>query len=346
MNNEFNSNNDNEKVIDINFNKFKKNAKKSISAIVLIVVLALFGLNSFYVLDSRENAVVLRFGQINHVETEAGLHFKIPVADTVRKVSTEKVYEMEYGFRTALSGTKNTNPEYVDAEDEAQVIVDGSNNNASLAILNLIIQYKIDDPSDYLFKVDDVEGTLRLALEDVIRNTYQSFSLDDARTNKEVIDSVISPELQQKLDNYEAGIKITTVKTQNVELLPAVEEAYRQKENATQYMKGKLEEAEKYNNTIIPQAQAEAQKLEEEAFGYKAEVLANAKAAVAQYEALYTEYLANPNIVKEKYYIDAMRQFITNNNIIVDITKDSDIYKFYNLENDNFIKQQISSRTN
>jgi hypothetical protein len=41
-----------------------------------------------------------------------------------------------------------------------------------------------------------------------------------------------------------------------------------------------------------------------------------------------------------------MRQFITNNNIVVDITKDSDIYKFYNLDNDNFIKQQISSRTN
>ena len=78
------------------------------------------------------------------------------------------------------------------------------------------------------------------------------------------------PRLQKKLDRYEAGVEITSVKTQNVELLPAVEEAYRQKENANQYMNGKLEEAEKYNNTVLPQAEAEAERLIEDASGYKA----------------------------------------------------------------------------
>ncbi len=324
----------------------KKGAKKSIVAIVIIVLLVFLGLNSFYMVDSRENAVVLRFGQVSKVETSAGLHFKMPIADTVRKVPTEKIFEMEYGYKTALAGTKNTNPEYITSNDEAKVIVDGANNNASLIMLSLIVQYKIDDPTDYLFKVDDVEGTLRLALEDVVRNSYQTFTLDDARTNKEKIDDVILPELQMKLDNYEAGLHITTVKTQNVELLPAVDEAYRQKENANQYMKGKLEEAEKYNNTIIPQAQAEAQKLEEEAFGYKAEVIANAKAAVAQYEALYKEYLTNPEIVKEKYYVEAMQNFVTQNNIVLDLTNESDIYKFFNLDNEDVIKQQVSKKDN
>ncbi|MCT4543111.1 MAG: FtsH protease activity modulator HflK [Vallitalea sp.] len=342
MNTNFNNNNKDD-VIDVNFGKMKKNAKKSITIAIVVLLVAFIVLNSFYMLDNRESAVVLRFGQVHKVlQKDAGLHFKVPIADAVIKVPTGKIYEMEYGFRTAQMGTKSTNPEYIDAQDEAKVIVDGANNNASLVLLNLIIQYKINNPRDYLFKVDDVEGTLRLALEDVVRNSYQTFTLDDARTNKEIIDKEIMPELQHKLDTYEAGIVITTVKTQNVELLPAVEEAYRQKENANQYMKGKLEEAEKYNNTIIPQAQAEAQKLEEEAFGYKAEVIANAKAGVAQYEALYEEYKVNPLIVKEKYYIEAMKEFITNNNMILDITNDSDIYKFYNLENDNFIKQKIS----
>lgn len=344
MSDNFNSNK--EDVINVNFNKLKKNAKKSVTLVVIVVILVFVGFNSVYMLDNRESAVVLRFGQVQQVVSKAGLHVKVPIADTIRKVPTGKVYKMEYGFKTTQSGTKNASPEYSAADTEARVIVDGSNNNASLIMLSLIIQYKIDDPRNYLFKVDDVEGTLRLALEDVVRNSYQTFTLDDARTNKEIIDDEILPELQQKLRNYEAGLKIMTVETQNVKLLDAVEEAYREKENANQYMKGKLEEAEKYNNTIIPRAQAEAQQLEEEAFGYKAEVIANAKAGVAQYEALYEEYKINPLIVKEKYYVESMKDFITNNNIVVDITNDSDIYKFYNLENDDFIKQQVSSKDN
>ncbi|QUI23953.1 FtsH protease activity modulator HflK [Vallitalea pronyensis] len=345
MNDQFN-NQKREDVIDVNFNKFKKGAKKYVVVIIIVLLVAFIGLNSFYMVDSRENAVVLRFGQVSKVVTSAGLNFKVPIADTVRKVPTEKVFEMEYGFKTALQGTSNTNPEYTTSNDEAKVIVDGANNNASLIMLSLIVQYKIDDPRDYLFNVDDVEGTLRLALEDAVRNSYQTFTLDDARTNKEMIDNAILPEIQKKLENYGAGILITTVKTQNVELLPAVDEAYRQKENANQYMKGKLEEAEKYNNTIIPQAQAEAQKIEQEAFGYRAEVIANAKAAVAQYDALYDEYLTNPEIVKEKYYIEAMQNFVTQNNIVLDLTNESDIYKFFNLENEDVIKQQVTEKDN
>ncbi len=345
MNDQFNNQN-REDVIDINFNKIKKAAKKSAVLVIIVLVVAFLGLNSFYMLDSREDAVILRFGQVYGVERDAGLHLKMPIADTIRKVPIEKVFELEYGFKTSQAGTKNTNPEYIIPEEEARVIVDGANNNASLIMLSLIVQYKINDPQAYLFNVDDVEGTLRLALEDVVRNSYQTFTLDNARTDKKMIDEVILPALQDKVDSYDAGLLITAVETQNVNLLPAVDEAYKQKENANQYKKGKIEEAEKYNNTILPQAQAEAQKLEEEALGYKAEVVAYAKAAVAQYEALYQEYQNNPEIIKEKYYVETMQNFVTDNNIILDLTNDSEIYKFFNLENDDVIKQQVSTQDN
>lgn len=342
MSDNFNSNKDD--VINVKFNKIKKSTKLVTTLVIIIALALVLIVNCVYMVDNRESAVVLRFGEFEQVVDNAGIHFKVPIADTVRKVPTEKVFKMEYGFTTAQEGTKTTNPEYAVQSDEGRVIVDGANNNASLVMLNLVIQYKIDDPRNYLFKVDDVEGTLRLALEDVVRNSYQKFTLDDARTNKGAIDDVIMPELQKKLRDYEAGILVQAVETQNVELLPAVEEAYRQKENANQYKKSKLEEAEKYNNTIIPQAEAEAQQIEQDAFGYKAEVMANAKASVAEFEALYEEYKLNPSIVKEKYYIESMREFITNNNIILDITNDSNIYKFYNMENDQAVKQQISSK--
>lgn len=344
MNNQFFNNKNGDDVIDIKFNsEFIKKFKKNISRIIIIFLIVIIALNSYYVLDSKQAGVIVRLGEVSHVEYQAGIHIKYPFIDQVRKVNYQEVYKMEYGYQTEITGTEKSNPEYVDVTDESQVIVDAANNNASIILLSLAIQYKIKEPDNYLFKVDDVEGTLRLALEDVIRNTLQAFSLDEARTNKEYIDEEILPQLQNKLDTYEIGIQITSVQTQNVELLPAVEEAYNQKENANQYMNAKLEEAQKYNNTIIPQAEAEAEKLVEEATGYKAEVIANAKAAVAQFEALYAEYQVNPEIVKEKYYIEAMNQFIRNNNMVLDLTNDSDIYKFYNLENKDAVKQNIAN---
>jgi membrane protease subunit HflK len=140
------------------------------------------------------------------------------------------------------------------------------------------------------------------------------------------------PELQRKMNSYESGVKIIEVKTQNAELLPAVDEAYKQVEKANQYKNGKLEEAQKYRNTVIPQAEAEAIKLIEGAKGYKAEVVSRGKAGVAEFEALYTEYQKNPEIVKEKYYVESMKEFITNNNIIVDTTKSGQIHKFFNMD--------------
>ncbi len=80
---------------------------------------------------------------------------------------------------------------------------------------------------------------------------------------------------------------------------------------------GKREDAEKYNNTVIPQAQAEATKLVEDAYAYRAEVVANANAGVAEFNALYREYINNPDILKERYYIDSMTAFLSNNKIVV-----------------------------
>jgi len=344
LNNDFFNQGDKDRVINADFGKYKNSAKKIVAAVVVIILVLTVSVNTFYLLDSKEAAVVLHLGKVSHVESSAGIHFKIPFINQIRTVNIQNVYEMEYGYRTKVTGTTSSTPQYEEAEGEAQVIVDAANNNGSIAIISLNISYKVKDPVEYLFKVDDVEGTLRLALEDVVRNTLQAFTLDDARTKKDYIDKEVMPRLQKKLDRYEAGVEITSVKTQNVELLPAVEEAYRQKENANQYMNGKLEEAEKYNNTVLPQAEAEAERLIEDASGYKAEIIANAKASTAQFEALYKEYKNNPQIVKEKYYVEAMREFITNNNIVIDLTDEGEIHKFFNLDNNSFVKEQISTQ--
>jgi membrane protease subunit HflK len=330
------------KTVDIETEKYIKYAKRIIPIVLILIFAIVLLLNSVYVIENKENGVVLRFGTVSEEVTQAGLHFKIPFIDTVEKVDVKTVYTMEYGYSVVQEATTYSEAVYATNLEEATVIVDGANNNASIALIEVIIQYKKSRPVDYLFKVDDPEGTLRLALEDVIRTSVQSFTLDEAKTEKERIDETILPALQKRMDDYESGIEITSVKTQNVSFLDNVEAAYQEKENANQYKNSKQEDAERYYNTIIPQANAEAIQLVEEANSYKAQVIANANAGVAEFNALYTEYLNNPAILKEKYYIESMGEFLVNNNVVIDATNDGDIYKFYNFDENDVVKQEIT----
>lgn len=328
-------NKDDDNVIDIDVEKLKKRTGFLVPLVLLLIVAMIFITGSFYTLDAKEDGVILRLGKLHHIEEQAGLHFKLPLIDQVRKVNVETIYNMEYGYRTVQAGNEYSEPVYSEVAEESNVIVDGANNNASIAIIQLIIQYKVDEPFDYLFKVDDVEGTLRLALEDVVRSKVQAFTLDQAKTQKEAIDQEILPALQKKLESYNTGLKITKVSTQNVEFLPSVEEAYQQKENANQYKNGKIEDGEKYENTVVPQAQAEARAIVENANAYAATVKANAKADVAQFLALYEEYTNSPEILRERYYLDAMKEFFKNNEIVIDFSESDSLLKLFNMQESN-----------
>lgn len=333
MNQQFyKKNDDDDNVIDVDIEKIKNNAFKFVPIVLIVLLIVLFVSNGIYQLDAKEKGVVLRLGKLHHIEEEAGLKFKVPLIDQVKKVNVKTVYKMEYGFRTVREGTVSSEPVYEEMPTESNVIVDGANNNASIAIIDLIIQYNVEDPFNYSFKVDDVEGTLRLALEDVIRSKVQAFTLEEAKTQKESIDAEILPALQKKIEGYETGLKITKVSTQNVEFLPSVEEAFQQRENANQYKNGKVEDGEKYENTVVPQAKAEATAIVENANGYAYTVKADAKAEVAQFLALYEEYSKNEAILKEKYYLDAMRKFFSNNEIIIDFTDSDSLLKLYNMQ--------------
>jgi len=329
-----------DRVIDVDIEKLKNQGRKVIPIIVLVVVAILLVVSSIYTIDTKENGVVVRFGKVQSVVEKAGLHLKVPFIDQVRKVNVERVYNMEYGFRTIQEGTATSDPIYEDRDEESNVIVDGANNNASIAIMELIIQYNIANPVDYLFRVDDVEGTLRLALEDVVRSSVQAFTLAEAKTQKAAMDTVILPALQKKIKKYNTGIRISKVSTQNVQFLPSVEEAYQQKENANQYKNGKVEDGQKYQNTIVPQAKAEARAIVENANAYAATVKAAAKADVAQFIALYEEYKNNPEILRERYYLETMNEFLTNNKIVIDLSDDGNIHKFYNFD-ENALKEAV-----
>ncbi|KUO73024.1 MAG: hypothetical protein APF77_20330 [Clostridia bacterium BRH_c25] len=320
-------------------------AGKAVKRIAIAVVLGVIGFNvltgTVYKLDIGWNGVITRFGKVVKIETKDGLHAKLPLIDSLQKVNVQQIRKLEYGYRTIREGSERGDPEYRDILDEAMVIVDAKGNNSSVVLTNIVVRYKIIDPYKYLYKVDDIEVTMMLALEDCVRNSTQIFTLNEALTNKSIIDEEIFPEFQKVLNQYDAGIQVVEVKTQNTELLPEVDQAYQQVEEANQFKNSKIQEAMKMKNMLVPQAEAEAKKLTEDAKGDAAITIANAKASVAQYNSLYEEYTKSPDIVREKYYVEAMKEFIRNNKVVVDLSENGGVYKFYNMDQ-NAVKQQLA----
>lgn len=318
---------------------------KIIKKIAMIAILGWIGLNillgTVYKMDIGWNGVITRFGKVVKIETKDGLHAKLPFIDNLQKVNVQQIRKLEYGYRTIREGGDGRDPEYQDVPEEAMVIVDAKGNNSSVVLTNIVVRYRIIDPYKYLYKVEDLEGTMMLALEDSVRNATQIFTLNEALTNKSIIDEEIYPEFQKVLNQYDAGIQVVEVKTQNTELLPEVDQAYQQVEEANQFKNSKIQEAMKMKNMLVPQAEAEAKKLTEGALGDAAITVANAKASVAQYNSLYEEYIKNPDVVREKYYVEAMKEFIKNNKVVVDLTDKGEVYKFYNMDQ-SAVKQQIA----
>lgn len=318
-------------------NDFKKKTLNVLGLIFLIIIL----FNSFYILNEGNESVIFRFDKAVRVEKTSGIKFKIPIIEKVKTVNVQEQNVIEYGFRTKKAGNEFSSASYERNKEEEEVIVEAVGDNSSLILIDVVAKYKVENPINFLTKVDDLEGTIRIAFEETVREIIPSYTVDEVlKIKKEEIGRKIRNNLQEKLEKYEAGVYLVSTKIQNAYLLEKVNAAREEIEKANQYKKSKEEESQKYENSVIPRANAEANKILEEAKGYKAETIADARAETAEYNAIYDEYIKNPSVTKEKYYIQTMKKFIENNNIIIDGTENGSIHKFFNID-ENAIKKEI-----
>ncbi len=292
------------------------------SKVILYLILGVILVsNCWYIVKTGENALVVRFGENVKIETTTGIKFKIPFVDHIVRYNTEELHQLEYGFISHQEGKggneKSIKLGYTDNQAESLLLTKGS------YIVNgeLILQYKIGNIYDYHYKVDDQIATLRLALESVIRRNVQNKSLDDALLNKEVISAEILPEIRKKVNEYSLGIEVVNVEIQNISVPSEVKAAYDDVNNAKNEKSGRLEESNKYRNSIIPEARAEAYKMVEGSKGYKSEKLGQARGDVASFLQVYEQYKVAPTGTKKRLYLETMEKVLKNakNKYIVDI---------------------------
>ncbi|PKM57285.1 MAG: FtsH protease activity modulator HflK [Firmicutes bacterium HGW-Firmicutes-3] len=302
---------------------------KIILAIMAVVIIAMVLVSSVYMLDNAEAAVVQRLGKLHRVETKAGLNFKVPLIDTIQIVNTNEIYSLQYGYRSEAAPTTTEAATYRNVENESIVLTSGS----YLIDLGAVIQFRITDPAAYIYEVDDVEGTVRLAFESVLRSNIQNQLLDEALINKDSIAQEIMPDLARKINSYNVGITITEVRLTDVLLPKDVQFAYDDVNIASNEKDALRSQATRYSNEMLPKARADAYQMIQGAEAYKAEKVAQARGDVENFNQVYERYAVAKDITRTRLYIETMEKVLSSvdQKFVIDLDNDN-VLKFLPLD--------------
>lgn len=275
-----------------------------LGALGLLVIILLF--SSFFSVGPDEQGVVQRFGKYVRTE-ESGLHVKIPFGiETVQKVKVRFVFKEEFGFRTLKSGVRSV---YSDRDfQEESLMLTGDLN---LAEMEWIVQYRIDDPKAYLFNVREVNQTIRDISESVVREVVGDRSVTGVLTTgrMEVADEV-QQKLQNVLDSYDIGIKIGTLKLQDVNPPDVVKPAFNEVNESKQEKERMINQAWEAYNQQIPRAKGEAKQLIEAAEGYKLKRVNRAQGDADNFRKVWNAYRQSKDVTRRRLYLETMQEVL------------------------------------
>lgn len=239
--------------------------------------------NSFYTVNESSRGIVTRFGAYNST-TMPGLNFKIPFLDKVQVVNVQQVSDLR------LDGTMLTRDENV-------------------VIATLTVQYRIVDPVSFLYKVDEPLKTLREATESSLRYVVGHMDMNDIlTTGRSVVREDTRREIVKLITNYQTGIEVVDVNFQSARPPESVKEAFDDAIKAQEDEQRYIREAEAYMRSREPIARGQAQQIIAQAEGYARQVVAKAEGDRAFFDKLLPQFLAQPQIFKQRYYLDQMAQ--------------------------------------
>lgn len=281
-----------------------KNVVKWIILGIVAFVLVIGAMTCFYTVDDKQQAVVTTFGKVTDV-VEPGLHFKLPFGiQQAHKVDVNVYQKIELGYTTTANGTTITN------ERESAMITGDYN----IVNVDFFVEYKISDPVKYLFSSNNPELILRNLIQSQVRNVVGSSTVDSVLTDgKENIQMQVRDLVSEILTQYDIGLTLIDVRIQDSEPpTQDVIEAFKAVETAKQQAEAVVNEAKAYQNAKLPEAQAQADKLLQNAEYLKQKRINEALEQVAMFEAMYIEYAQDPQITRSRMYYEAISQVLPN----------------------------------
>ena len=291
---------------------------KTIVIVAIIFAAAIVLFDSSYQVKEQEQAVLITLGNAKAI-TEPGLHFKLPVIQQVRKVNTT-IQGFSIGYDT------DTN---VSEMDESLMITSDYN----FVNVDFFVEYRFSDPVKAIYASQDPVGILKNISQSCIRTVIGSYPVDEVlTTGKNEIQASIKTMIMERLDEQDLGIQLVNITIQDSEP-PTIEvmEAFKAVETAKQGKETALNNANKYRNEQLPEAQAKADGIIKDAEAEKTERINEATAQVARFNAMYEEYIKNPTVTKQRMFYEAMEEVLPDLKVIIE-SPSGQMQTFYPVE--------------
>lgn len=298
------------------FNNFKKFS----IPVLIIVIVAVIVLTSVYTVNDKQQAVVTTFGKVTSVE-DPGIHIKIPFGiQQITLVDVNVLQKIEIGFRSG-----NTYEQMSTIESESKMI----SGDYNIVNCDFFVEYKISDPVKYLYNSENPKEILKSLAQSHIRNVISSYDVDSIlTTGKGEIQAKIKEAIQDELLIYDLGLALTDIKLQDSEPPTLeVQEAFKEVETAKQDKDTAINVALAYENSEIPLAQAQADKLIQNAEFLKQDRINEATMQVAMFNAMYEQYRLNPKITKNRMFFEAIEKVLPEAKVYIDTSSDSSTQK-------------------
>jgi len=308
------------------YNRFNwKMIKKYVLPVIIIIIALIIAGSCWYTIDDKQQGVVTTFGKVTNI-TDAGMHFKLPLGiQRVHKVDVNVYQKIELGYRT----DPTTQVGYTVVENESKMITGDYN----IVNVEFFVEYKISDPVKYLFSSYQPEEILRNLIQSQVRNVVGSTGVDSVLTDgKELVQQQVKELISEVLAKYDIGLMLTDVKIQDSE--PPTEEvtaAFKEVETAKQEAETVINKAKAYENAEIPKAEAQADKLIQNAEYLKQSRINEATEQIARFEAMYSEYANNPEITRSRMYYEVLTALLPDVKVYID-TSESGVSKILPLE--------------
>lgn len=285
-----------------------KNLKIPGSSFVVILLLIIAGIaySSIFTIDTGAVGVVQRFGKFVRY-ADPGLNFKLPFGiEHVSKIPTEKVFREEFGLQTESTDLRQrTRPAGEDSIESLMLTGD-----LNVAVVPWIVQYRVKDPYNFLFKVKNARNLLRDLSEASMRLVVGDRSINEVITKRQEIADETQQVLQAELDKAETGVLVVTVELKRTNVPQPVQPSFNEVNQAIQEKEKMIYQAREDYNKAIPAARGQAERTVKASEGYALDRVNRAKGDAARFKALYAEYVKAKDVTKRRLYLEAIRDLL------------------------------------
>jgi membrane protease subunit HflK len=276
---------------------------KRLARLIVIAIVAMYLLSGIYVVQPDERGVVKRLGRVVADNVQPGIHYGIPwPIDAVARPQVTSIKRMSVGYRI-VDQLRGLPPE----PREAQFVTGDEN----IIEVQLLIQYVVKDPSDFLYAVEEPHWLVRKVGEAMLTEKVGRLGVDALLTTAKVeVAQAVKEGAQEILDSYGAGIEIVAAHLQEVNPPREVSDAFREVASAREDRSRIIQEAEGYANRVVPMARGDGGRLVIEAEGRRTEAVESARGEADRFGSALAEYRRNRNAARERIYLEVMEDIL------------------------------------